>query len=290
MDFERFLAQAWDDHAADPAGVALRLQDPGLALATTASRVAPLSRLAHHVFGEHLGRWKDGIAWQQQLAALPACADDAAAARAVRRHVASLTLCQGELDPRPGLDASDSITVTALAAAGLAPHDTARALDLLQDALAAAAATAMPAGDPAHRALAVSANNLAATLQEKPDRSAAERGLMLLAAQAARRHWAVAGGWLEVERAEYLLALCWLQAGDPAQAARHARACLDTVQAQAAPALEHFFAWEATGRVARAAGDAPGHAFALAQALAAHAALDDAGRAGCQASLDALRG
>jgi len=290
MDFDDFISRAWDDHGADPAGVAARLQSEGLALATVAARAAPLSRLAHHVFGEHLARWQDGIAWQQQLAALPACAADAAAARAVRRHVASLALCAGAADARDAFGVSDRIAITALAAASLAPHDTARAVALLQQALAAADAGGLPAGDPSHRALAVSANNLAATLEEKPGRSAAERELMILAAQAARRHWALAGGWLEIERAEYRLAMTWLQAGDPARARAHAQACLDLVQAQAAPALERFFAWEALGRAARAAGDAGSHADALVQAQAAHAALDEAKRDWCQPSLDALRG
>jgi hypothetical protein len=90
---------------------------------------------------------------------------------------------------------------------------------------------------------------------------------MLQAAALARRFWGRAGGWLEAERAEYRLALCWLRAGDADRARSHAQACLAIVQAQPeAAALERFFAWEALGRIAAAAGDGPGLADARQQA------------------------
>ena len=68
-----------------------------------------------------------------------------------------------------------------------------------------------------NRALAVAANNLASSLEERSTRSAGERELMILAAQTARHYWGRAGGWLETERAEYRLAMSWVQAGDPAR-------------------------------------------------------------------------
>lgn len=292
MDFDAFVNQAWDDHADDSAGVAQRLQAQGLALLSQESQIGPLAHLAHHVFGEHLGRWRDGQAFLQQLAALPACTADGAAAQGLQRYRASLDLCAGAGDARPGLSDSDRIRVTAMAAAALAERDAPRALALFEQALADADATALPDTDPYTRALAVSGNNLASTLEEKAGRSADERRLMILAAQTARRYWALAGGWMETERAEYRLAKTWLQAGDVAQARQHAQNCLEIVDAQdpSAPALERFFGWEALGAVERAAGNGTGLAQALAEARTAFAALEEADRGWCQASLDALKG
>ena len=292
MDFDAFIGQGWDDHVKDASGVAARLQTDGIALLSEARQIVPLAHLAHHVMGEHLGRWQDGLQFQQQLAALPLCQPGSAEAQALGRFMASLQLASGAMDAvdlRSTLSPSDAIRVTAMAAASLAGQDTARALALFQDALAQADRAALPDTDPCTRALAVSGNNLASTLEENNSRSAEERSLMILAAQTARRYWGIAGGWLETERAEHRLAMTWLQAGDPVQARVHAQNCLDIVAAHEGAALERFFGWDALGRADRAAGHAAGHAQALSQAEAAFEALEPGDRGWCQASLDALR-
>ena len=135
------------------------------------------------------------------------------------RFQVSLALCEGSADERAAMSASDRIRVTALAAANLAERDTPRASVLFGAALAEAERAGLDAADPTNRALAVTANNLACTLEEKTRRSPAERALMTTAARAARRFWALAGTWLETERAEYRLAMTWLQAAQDAQAA-----------------------------------------------------------------------
>lgn len=287
MSFTDFVTHAWDDHAADPVAVAQRLATEGVALVNDAAHVAPLAQLLHHVYGEHLGRWDDGLAALQSLAARPACVAGSAPAQAVSRCHASLALCAGQPDTRGQMTPSDAIRVTALAAAAMAEQQTPRAMQLLRDALARSDAAQLPLEDPAHRALAVAGNNLACTLEEKSARSADEVALMILAAQTGRRFWALAGGWLETERAEYRLAMTWLQAGDQAQARLHAQACLDIVQREAAPALERFFAREAMALVARAAKAADA-VDAVAQARAAFAELDEDDRGWCQPSLDKL--
>ena len=289
MDFDKFIGQGWDDHVKDSPGVAARLHSEGIALLSDAAQIVPLAQLAHHVMGEHLGRWQEGLQFQQQLAALPLCEPGGAQAQALRRFMASLQLASGAAEDVATLGASDRIRVTAMAAASLCEHDTARAMQLFQNALAQADAAALPDSDPVNRALAISANNLASALEEKAQHSAEERALMILAAQTARRYWAIAGGWLEIERAEYRLAMTWLKAGDPAQARHHALQCLQVIEAHDAPALERLFGFEALGLSQRAAGDNGGHAQALAQAEAAFAALAEADRGWCQATLDKLR-
>lgn len=287
MDFGTFIDRAWDEHAADPRAVAQRLDD-GLARVGDEAQLNQLMNLAHHVHGEHLGDWRSGLAFIERLAALPAFAPGGASGAARDRCVASLRLSAGDAADWGALSVSDRIRVGAMAAANLAERDTPRATRLFQEALDLAQHADLPAHDPMNRALAVTGNNLAAALEQKAGRSAGERELMILAAQTARRCWALAGTWLETERAEYRLAMTWLQAGDPARAREHARACLQIVAANGDAALERLFGWEALGLAERAAGDGGAHAQALAQARAAFAQLDESDRAWCAATLDKL--
>jgi hypothetical protein len=285
-EFDSFLNQAWADHAADATAVAQRLAASGIGLVASEAHATALAHLAHHVWGEHLGQWQAGVDFMQRLGAQPACGS--AGVAAVQRCTASLHLCAGRDLDLAALPASDRIRVAAMAAANLAGSEVARAMALFRQALAQAESCGLPGSDPMNRALAITGNGLACTLEEKIPRTPAERELMILAAQTARRYWAVAGTWLETERAEYRLAMTWLQAGDEAQAREHAQHCLDIVQAHDGPALERFFAWEALGRVAHAAGNAADHQQALAAAHDAFAALEGGDRSWCQASLDKL--
>jgi hypothetical protein len=148
---------------------------------------------------------------------------------------------------------------------------------LFEQALEEAASADLQRDDPAHRALATTGNNLACALEMKPNRSDAERDLMLLAARATRRHWEIAGGWLETERAEYRLAMSHFEAGDLAQARLHAQNCLEIVEANGSVPLERCFGYEALAKIERAAGNSVGCAQALQSARAACAAIDDAG-------------
>lgn len=286
MDFDTWIGRAWDAHASDTDGVAATLIGEGLPLASSDDHRLALARLAKHVHGEHLGRWADGRATLARIGAGMA----GPAAATLKVLDASLGLAEGTDDPRTGMSASERVRVTAMAASALGEHDTARAAALLHEALADAETAGLADDDLAVRALAITGNSLAGTLEEKPTRTEAERELMILAARTSRTCWARAGTWLETERADYRLAMTWLQAGDAAEARRHAQACLAIVRENDAPALEHFFAWEALGAVERAAGNTTGHAQAVAQAREAFARLDAADVEWCRPSLDKLAG
>lgn len=289
MDFSTFHNKAWDDHVTVAREVAQRLSE-GVPLVTTESQLTQLANLAHHVHGSHLGEWRAGTAFIEGLAALPLFEPEGASGKSLRRYLASLALSAGDGSAAGlgHLSPSDSIQVGAMAAANLAEHDAARSMGLLQAALDQAARAGLDAADPMNRALAVAGNNLACALEEKAERSTEERALMILAAQTARHYWAIAGTWLETERAEYRLAMTWLHAGDLALARTHAQNCLEIVTANDGAALERLFGWEALGRVERAAGNATGHAQALAQARTAFAALDESDKSWCAASVDKL--
>lgn len=288
MEFNAFIDQAWADHADNAAAVAARLPQ-ALVAVTEAAQATSLAHLAQHVQGAHLGAWQDAIAFQQRLAALPVCAAGSAEAQTIERYTSALRLAGQVGEAQRGADASERVRISALAAILLADHDSARAARLLEAARADAEAADLPGSDPCQRALAVAGNNIAASLEEKPTRNEEERRLMILAAQVGRKHWALAGSWLEIERAEYRLAMSWLKAGETAQARQHAQNCIEIVQANGSVALEGFFGWEALGTVERHAGNPTGHAQALDQAEAAFAALAADDQIWCRASLDRLR-
>jgi hypothetical protein len=270
MTFDAFLDDAWRDHGDRPDEVAARLEQ-GYALIETPAQIAPFARILAHVDGEHLARWRDGVARLARLHSHPMWAGDGDAPVIVRRLVAALALAGGEAAPA-GLSAADRAHAHAVAASALAFQR--KVGDAIRHfrAARAAAAPGLPDGEPAIRALAVTANNLASGLEEEPSRSADETAAMLDAAAASREHWGRAGTWLEAERAEYLLSRCHLAAGRPAAALAHAAECVAICARNDADAFERFFAHAALARACRAAGDAEGLA-----------AARDAARAHCDA-------
>lgn len=282
-DLNSLLDQAWADHGDDAAAVAARLPQ-ALALVQDDDGVMRLAALAHHVLGEHLGQWPQGLHFLQQLA--DRRVHQTAGAATIARCQASLRLCASLGDDRPAMAASDRSRVGAMAAANLGATKPERASGWLLEAEADIAA--LSDADPGVRALAASSNNLAATLQELTSLPPAQRALMLQAAQVARQQWQRAGGWLEVERAEYRLALCWLAAGDAAQALQHARQCEAVVRVQGEPPLELFFAAEVVALAARALGDGTAQSEALSTARASFDALSVDDQRWCRDTLDRL--
>lgn len=283
-DLATFIDQAWTDHADDAWGVSLRLPD-ALDRVTDADGLLDLARLASHVYGEHLGRWADGLKYLAALARGPGFDAASPQGQALRVLRAALALAADSGDVRATLGTSDRIAVTARAGMLLALHDAARARSLLDEAVAAADAAALPPDDAAIRTLAIAGNNTAAALIDKPARTETERDLMLHAAAIARRCWGQAGTWLETGRAEYRLAMAWLAAGDAQQARRHAQACLAIVDAQPEPSpFERFFGCEALARAGQAAGDAAGLAQALQAARAAFEQLSADDQAACRST------
>jgi hypothetical protein len=285
MEFNTAMSQAWKDHADDAPGVALRLPSL-LPLAADEAQLERLAALIHHVHGTHLGQWEMGAAALAPLRSASAYRDDGSSGQALRRALASLALSAGT--PPASLSPSDQVRVHAMAAENLTAHDSARAMQLFQTTVDLAQRSGLPDSDPMHRAVAVTSHNLACTLEQKTERSDDERALMIMAAQSSRHHWERAGTWLEVERAEYRLAMSWLQAGDLAQARQHAQTCLEVIGANDGAALERLFGWEALGRVERAAGNAVGHAHALAKAREAFAQLSPDDQGWCAESVEQL--
>jgi len=238
---DAFIRQAWTDHNDRPVEVAERLLEAHTRL-REAGRVPALARIVTHVFGEHLARWNDGIALLSQLKSNPCC--DGEGARSLDQGIGALRLAAGDEAALDRFAPSERIGILATASSALAAQgETGRAIRAYEDALAIGE-RGLPAGDPGVRALAVGGNNLAASLETKQDRSAGETRAMVNAAAAALKYWALAGTWLETERAEYRLAKSLLAAGDLRAAVDHARRCVEICEANDAPAGELSFAHE----------------------------------------------
>jgi hypothetical protein len=280
--FEAFMEAAWRDHGDDPAGVASRLAD-ARGLPRDDGERARLASLATHVYGEHLGRWIDGVAFLDTLRRVTAHGaddgDDEPAhdelTHALDRHVAALRHAAGDTRALESLAPEDAAAALAGCASAMASRgDFARAI---ADYAAAreVAAPALPDGSTATRALAVAGNNLAAALEERPDRTPGEAKAMVDAAQGALADWRRAGTWLEEERAHYRLAMSRLAAGDAAGAVESAGHCLAVCDAHQAPPFERFFGYAALAMARRAAGERAGFDDARTRALAMYEALAD---------------
>jgi hypothetical protein len=268
MSFDDFIKNGSQDHAEQPQALADRLA-AGLDRVEAPAQVVPFAHLGAHLFGGHLGQWRAGVDAMRSLRRLPAFEAGTAAAVAVACYEAALRLCSGDRAGLVRLALPDQAAALALAAAALCGRaDFTAALATFGEALQLAA-TGLRDGSRALRALAVGGNNLAAALEEKGDRSAAETAGMLTAAEAGLIDWRRAGTWLEEERAEYRLAHCHLAASQAPAARASAERCIGVCERNDAPAFEQFFGWAVKAQAQRAAGDAAGFESSRNRALRA---------------------
>jgi len=244
-----WLDQAWEQHPDQPQAVADRLAE---AISRLDDGTAPAEELAR--FGEHLllGHLDQAQALRDFIAAMqPAAGRDEAVARVLQRAALGLALAGHDAGPGPELPADEQLRAMGQAMlAHTRRSDRSGTRRLLEQAQSLAA----HANDPqCWRALAIITNNLAGDLRYYREQAGAAADpqadvLMLDAAALARTHWAAAGGWMEVERADYQLALCHAAAGQGEAALAHAKACLAGCEANQADAYEQFFAHEAQAR------------------------------------------
>ena len=244
-------------HAQDPRGATARLlaEAPPLLDQAPGSALEALLRAAEHIA---LGHADDGEALQALIDALAAqqARHPALAQPLLRARAALVLAARPQAGLPPALQGAERVRAHYNAALAQTRRRDFDACRQLMDA-AAAEAAALPQDPAARRALAAQFDNLASDLRESlqaGDRPAA--ALMLDAARRAHAQWSACGGWLEVERADWQLAMCAAAAGDGALALAHARAGLAACGANAADDFEFCFAWQALALAAVAAGDA----------------------------------
>jgi hypothetical protein len=289
MDFDTFLEAAWNDHGDRPGEVAERLA-ASLQIIQSPAHIPPFAALVTHVYGEHLGRFDDGIRLLESLRGLPAFDGAPDAIARLDRNIATLRVAGGDADTLATLTVDDRAAVLASVASALAGrNEFARAISAYREAMALAGA-GIDASSPAIRALAVGGNNLAAALEQKQDRDPAETLAMVAAAESALAHWKIAGTWLEEERAEYRLARSQLQAGNATAAVDRAHRCIEICDRNDAPAFERFFAHAVAALAQRAAGAAAASDASRNRALALFEQMPKEDRNACEADLRELRG
>lgn len=265
MDFNTYLNKAWNDHAADAASVANTFHE-GLKLVQTASDLEQLGRLATHVYGEHLGKWNDGLSFINILSRHSQFSANSLIEKSFSIFKGSLSLSAAQ----PSFDlksysVSDQIRILAMSASSLSEQGQSdKAKDYFLKALELGQ-SGISKEDPANRSLAITGNNLACSLEEKNTRNDKETDLMILAAKTARKFWEIAGTWKEVERAEYRLSQSYLKAAKIEESFIHAQNCVEICSENSAPALEFFFSYEALALAEKAKGNNLGYKTAVAQ-------------------------
>ena len=261
-----WLDTAWTRHDSEPQALANELVAMAPALPDDGDG-AEAVRLARHTLLAHLA---DTALLQRFVDALPAGAQTGV--QKERTVWALAALHMGFAPSQPAL--SDAVAWGLLG-------DVAQALIQRGDLAAARVRllglenVAATHSDPAaRRAYAATAHNVALALRTGP-RDAARDAVMIEMAELERRAWARAGTWMEVERADYHLAMCHAVIGQGVQALRHATACMQACEANAADAAERFFAHECNVHAARAAGDSAAAASHRARMVALLAEVDD---------------
>jgi tetratricopeptide (TPR) repeat protein len=250
--FKKFIQECWSEHAKSAEKVGQKLQE-NTYLLKEKEQAPHYVALIVHVFGGHLSQWQAGFELLESIAKL----DDIGQHQSITRGLAVLSYAQGDMDrysnylgkstePYSELLIHSSIAseLTAAGEISSAAKSFKRALELAPDESSNAENIA--------RTLAISGNNLACELETKEERNQEEKDLMLVAAKTARRYWEIAGTWVEVERAEYRLAMSCLKAGLFSQALEHARECQRICQENKADQFEMFFVHEALTVVNRA--------------------------------------
>jgi len=241
-----WLNQAWQRHPDDPRGVADELAARAASLPDDADG-AEAVRLAEHTLLAHLD---DGAALQALLAALPPAA---ALAPGITRARWALATLAGAAAP----DLPDAARWRGLHSVLAALVRRGRCAEARERLLADEAAAAAHADVDARKAYAATAHNLALDLRLGPRGDAARDTLMMEAAELEKRAWTAATGhWMNIERADYHLAMCHAVLGQGGPAVAYAQACLDCCVAQGAEPSERFFAHECCVHAQRAAGNA----------------------------------
>jgi hypothetical protein len=284
MTLDEFLKQAWKDHANQTDEVATRMNEAHYLIERN-DQIPPLCQLITHVLGEHLGSWDKGIDLLQKIKEVSVFDPLTESGKAIDRSIASLDLAAGRKESLVKLSVSDQVRALAVAVSALSEQKNAEnSKKLFLEAIEKVKMTA-DNSDPAHRALAITGNNLACSLEVRKTRTNDETELMILAAQTARQHWGIAGTWLEIERAEYRLSQTYLKANEFTKALEHAKNCLDIVQENKGPSLEFFFGYEVLALAEKANNNSNGFSNAVEQMKMNFERLSTDDQSWCKASL-----
>lgn len=238
---DKIIADGWQRHTAEPEQVAAALEDAGNGGDLDEDQWPALLKLYFHVVYTHLGD-------ERRLRGF--LAKNGSATGCVEEYAALLAICVGAADaPAAATESLPEAALYARAASELGHLGrNERSIPLYKTALAKLPATFDPAS-PHIRELAIASNNMAVAYELMADRSAKETAHMLLCAHKAREFWQHCGTFINVERAEYRLAMAHLSAGDFPRALHHARACEAICAEHQLGGIEQFYASAALAEI-----------------------------------------
>jgi hypothetical protein len=239
MNFKEYLSNAWMTHETDARKLLDEVKD-NFKLMESEDDVMAMARLIVHLAGQHLGDWESGIGLLRKLKNNATINDKSE----MNRLVAVLTLGNFPSTDLSSFSPSDQARIYAATSSALASLGGIKNAEKFLKLAVNIIETNLSVSDPANKAVAITGNTIASTLEEKTDRSILHDELMIYAAQTARKYWEIAGGWKEIERAEYRLAKSNLKAQRNNEAHEAACTCLKIVNSNNDEPLELFFAQE----------------------------------------------
>jgi mannitol-specific phosphotransferase system IIBC component len=182
MIFKEYLSDAWSTHAKDPRKVANEFKQ-NFNLMESAEDVLSMAQLIVHVCGEHLGEWTKGIELLRKLKNNATINDPSE----MNRYMAILNLGNNPYTSIDHFSPSDQARIYASTASALANLGGLKNAEKFLKLAAEIISNQLSADDPANKALAMAANNIAGSLEEKAERDDSEVQLMMLAATLARK-------------------------------------------------------------------------------------------------------
>ncbi len=286
MNFETYLNQSWNDHPTQSEKIASEFSN-GASLVKTNEELSQLVGLVTHVMGEHLAQWNDGVSFLSGLKNHAAFVKGSETEKAIMRSIAALQVGDGQSPDLKLFSHSDQIRILAVASSALSEKDSKKSQSLLRQALNLAE-TGLDRKDPANRALAVTGNNVACSLEEKKSRTKDETEMMILASQTARKYWEIFGDAADVAQAEYRMSMSYLQAEDLEKAFRHAQLCVELSRENNSGNKDMFYAYEALAHVEKKKDNSLGFQKAVDQAKGYFEKLSDNDKFWCEPSLKKL--
>lgn len=277
MEFKEYVDKSWDKHANEAQKVFESFEE-GEKLIVSNDQIPILARLITHVCGDHLGVWEVGVGKLEKLKLNSHFTKGTDSEFTINRSIATLKFCSGELKDLKEFNVSDQIRILAQAAGMMSEKGNIRfAQESFTKALEIAS-RGLEKDDPASRALAVTGNNLACSLEEKANRTERETELMILAARAARKFWEIAGGPSEVASAEYRLSQSYLKASQIEKSFEHAQLSIEACDSP----LDFFYGYEALALVEKARKNETGYLKAVEQLKIYFAQLSEEDKKWCE--------
>jgi hypothetical protein len=283
MDFNKLISDGWARHDKETATVAGELEQHA-ELADNADKAAALIALSNHTMGSHGGDWPRALALASRVMAPLAESPELAGPLG---HLAVAQFMAGEHAKALASEAASARLSEAESLAMLIRTRVLIALALVDagrlDEGAAVYSQTIALARVEERklacdkAIAMTSNNLASQLLEKPARTDTENALMLSAAENAREFWLQCGTWENEERAEYLLALVNNALGRPGRAVEHAQHGLDVISKNGEEVVDEAFLHLTVANACRLQQNREGYERALSRADERAAEWTDAG-------------